>query len=976
MFKTKIKLKKDKEKFSIETIDDVKQKIISHVKRDMKTANALLDELRQSYAETPYLLAEMLSDIAQEFSNTKTKLALLEEAFKLSPVHPMVLNRYAYALAKFKPKQVEKAFELFERAVKIDPHHVKTFYKYGLALEKYDQADKAFEMFERALQLEPDNYKALNSYAIALNRHGRAEKAFEMFERSLQVNSSDASTSNSYARALLTYGKTQKAFEMFERSLQVNANDTFALTIYGKALADKGAFEKAFEMFERSLQVDANDTITLTSYGKALAEKGAFQKAFEMFERSLQVDANDTIALNSYGKALADKGDSQKAFEMFERSLQVNANDTTTLNSYGKALAEKGAFQKAFDMFERSLQVNANDSTALNSYGKALAEKGEFQKAFDMFERSLQVDANDTIALTSYGKALAEKGAFEKAFEMFERSLQVNANNTTTLNSYGKALAEKGEFQKAFEMFERSLQVDANNTTTLNSYGKALAEKGAFEKAFDMFERSLQVDANDTIALNSYGYALAANNDFQKAFDQFEKSLRINSDDHITLFMYATVLEAAQKYGEAVSCIEKIRLAALLPYESHFLGIKLGQLCYLAKQEANGKKYFDEVIKNARDIDVGHLQAAKHILAIKPYSQEATDFLRKIIETSPNHTQALRMLSLDLKPKGYFEVFKTSAESALTDTEMLNRAIYHKILNEISMLKAISYQIVKDDRASEVLSKVIKSIESTYEKMTQLRNKEKTEVEQMPTDKYEEIVKIISDTAHNVADIANNELAIIKQRLQRVLKKLNPNEKDRLFYKLEKLLQRVESTETALNDLKSVNEGGIDLHNNTFKVKALFEPWQTTSILEHATLSFDIQNGDSEFVGDKEKIKSFLSELMENALKHNPEQSDLQIHISSEDIDSASHNTSKTLRKKILSANAKKSLLITFRDNGKGIPPERKKPIFLALETTSKAGSGLGLFIIKRTLEKMKGHIIETGRQGARFKIDIPYGEQ
>ncbi len=531
-------------------------------------------------------------------------------------------------------------------------------------------------------------------------------------------------------------------------------------------------------------------------------------------------------------------------------------------------------------------------------------------------------------------------------------------------------------------MFERSLEVDANNIITLTSYGKALADNGEFQEAFDKFEHSLQVDANNTFALTSYGYALAADNDFQKkAFDQFEKSLQINPDNHIALFMYATVLEAAQRYKEAISHLEKIiRLDDLsLGYRRNFILLKLGQLCYLAKQEANGKKYFDEVIKNARHTDVGRLEAAKHILAIKPYSQEATDLLRKIIETSPNHTQALRMLSLDLKPKGYFEVFKT-AESALTDSKMLNRAMYHKILNEISMLKAIAYQIVKDDRASDVLSKVIKSIESTYEKMTQRRHEEETKIEQMPTDNYEAIVTIISQTAHDVADIVNNELAIIKARLQRVLKKLNQSQKDRLFHKLEKLLQRIESTETALNDLKSVNEG-LNLHNNTFKVKTLFETWQIeplqmVSTLKHATLSFDIQNGDSEFVGDKEKIKSFLSELMENALKHNPEQADLEIAISSKNIESAARITGEILHKKILNANAKESLLIIFRDNGKGIPPKKKKSIFLALETTSKEGSGLGLFIIKRTIEKMKGHIIETGKEGARFRIDIPYGEQ
>jgi len=197
------------------------------------------------------------------------------------------------------------------------------------------------------------------------------------------------------------------------------------------------------------------------------------------------------------------------------------------------------------------------------------------------------------------------------------------------------------------------------------------------------------------------------------------------------------------------------------------------------------------------------------------------------------------MLSLELEPKDYFEVFKTSTESSLKDTEMLNRAMYHKILNEISMLKAIAYQIVEDERASEVLAKVIASIESTYEKITQLRNEEKIKeeeikVEPISGDKYEEIVAMISKTAHDVADLVNNELAIIKRRLQRVVKNLT--EQDRFFNKVKKLLQRIESTEAALNDLKAVNEG-IHLHDNTFKIKALFEPWQTTSKLQHATKS-------------------------------------------------------------------------------------------------------------------------------------------
>ncbi len=48
----------------------------------------------------------------------------------------------------------------------------------------------------------------------------------------------------------------------------------------------------------------------------------------------------------------------------------------------------------------------------------------------------------------------------------------------------------------------------------------------------------------------------------------------------------------------------------------------------------------------------------------------------------------------------------------------------------------------------------------------------------------------------------------------------------------------------------------------------------------------------------------------------------------------------------------------------------------MPLITTTQEGTGLGLFMIKRTLEKMHGAITETGKQGAFFQIRIPYQEK
>lgn len=39
-------------------------------------------------------------------------------------------------------------------------------------------------------------------------------------------------------------------------------------------------------------------------------------------------------------------------------------------------------------------------------------------------------------------------------------------------------------------------------------------------------------------------------------------------------------------------------------------------------------------------------------------------------------------------------------------------------------------------------------------------------------------------------------------------------------------------------------------------------------------------------------------------------------------------------------------------------------------------GSGLGLYIIRRTLTEMDGHIQETGENGVRFQMYIPYSDR
>jgi len=311
----------------------------------------------------------------------------------------------------------------------------------------------------------------------------------------------------------------------------------------------------------------------------------------------------------------------------------------------------------------------------------------------------------------------------------------------------------------------------------------------------------------------------------------------------------------------------------------------------------------------------------------------------------------------------------------LSDTEMSNKAIYHKILNGISLLKLIAFDIIADNPSSdESLSNIINSIETVVDEMKSRRNAEKAQVGQIPTDDDQAIIEFISKTAHDISDFVNNEMAVIESEIRLALYDVAKDTP--LYSQFDKLLEQIEFTQTALNDLKSVNEG-IIINYNLFNVKLLFERWASVPKINNAIISLDIQNSDSEFYGDAEKIKSGLNELVENSLNHNSNVADLKISIESKDVESLPKHIVDAMKAKTSKILAhKKYLAITVSDDGKGIPYEQKNWIFRPTKTTSKEGSGLGLFIIKRTLKEMNGYIIETGEQGARFELYIPYGEE
>ncbi|MEO9480577.1 MAG: PAS domain S-box protein [Maribacter dokdonensis] len=183
-----------------------------------------------------------------------------------------------------------------------------------------------------------------------------------------------------------------------------------------------------------------------------------------------------------------------------------------------------------------------------------------------------------------------------------------------------------------------------------------------------------------------------------------------------------------------------------------------------------------------------------------------------------------------------------------------------------------------------------------------------------------------------------------------------------------KLYQHIDMMEISIERLDSFIKDIIEYSRNKHKNIDL-EPINFNTLIEQSLESFwylenskkikiDINIDDKEqFVSDSKRVSVLLNNFISNAIKyHDLNKESPFIHINV-----------KT---------SKKEAILVVKDNGVGIEDVELERIFeMFYRVSSKVmGSGIGLFIVKEVIAKLKGTIDVTSKigQGSTFTITIP----
>ena len=180
---------------------------------------------------------------------------------------------------------------------------------------------------------------------------------------------------------------------------------------------------------------------------------------------------------------------------------------------------------------------------------------------------------------------------------------------------------------------------------------------------------------------------------------------------------------------------------------------------------------------------------------------------------------------------------------------------------------------------------------------------------------------------------------------------------------MDMMKERIQKLDTFIQDIMDFSrntKSGIKREKIDFDIlfDEILSNLKYLSGADKITFTKDIPQG-STFVSDRSRVAIILSNLISNAIKyHNYQSGNPQI--------------------KMVLKDEKDYFEIAISDNGPGIEKEEQPKLFDMFYRASEKseGSGLGLYIVKEMVEKLKGEISleSTLGEGSTFQIRLPRG--
>jgi tetratricopeptide (TPR) repeat protein len=370
---------------------DLRQELVNQIRNrpEIKPQVSSIAEMKEVIAKADPSLAR-----AVEASLEKTRKELTAELEKLL-TEVKLSGKIPQEKVQI-PTSLEKGIsELLERVTKLEKlsgfagNAELSFLKGNWHLNNGEN-EKALELFDWALTLQPNFDAAWNNKGLALHHLGKYEEALKCYDKAIELNPTDDCSSNNKGNALDALGKYEEALKCYDKAIELSPTDERLWTNKANTLDNLGKYEEALKYADKAIELNPRYNASWNIKGVVNSHLGKREEALKCYDKAIQLNPRDDKSWANKGNALDHLGKYEEALKCYDKAIELNPKNMRTWSSKGAVIYQHlGKYEEATKCYQNAIELDPNYVPALMNLAEVYIDQGDSTRGLDTARSAL-----------------------------------------------------------------------------------------------------------------------------------------------------------------------------------------------------------------------------------------------------------------------------------------------------------------------------------------------------------------------------------------------------------------------------------------------------------------------------------------------------------------------------------------------------------------------------------------------------------
>ena len=243
---------------------------------------------------------------------------------------------FADGMAAYQARKYGDATGIFETYTERRPDNAWGYYMLGLSAWKSADLAKSEQAFEKALSIDPRHVKSLVNLSRVFIEQKRHDEAIERLTRASDIDPGSVEVQRLLGRTYHALGQIDAAVDAYRRALELNERDAWSMNNLGLLFIETSRADQALPLLAKAVELRKEVPEFQNNLGMALEHTGRFRAAATAYSGALTADPG-------YEKAKQNLARVQAVNAGPEEPFQVNSVTTDSVEIAKTAGDEKTA---------------------------------------------------------------------------------------------------------------------------------------------------------------------------------------------------------------------------------------------------------------------------------------------------------------------------------------------------------------------------------------------------------------------------------------------------------------------------------------------------------------------------------------------------------------------------------------------------------------------------------------------------------